>query len=71
MLLVCVRSLVTNVQKKCSYRVNKAFHALAAGVRFSPTEGYAWDFSSEDKKEPIIPSERKLRCHSKYCVAGS
>lgn len=45
-------------QKKCSYRVNRAFHKLAAGVRFSPTEGYAWDFSSEDKKEPVIPSER-------------
>lgn len=48
-------------QKKCSYRVNRAFHMLAAGVRFSPTEGYAWDFSSEDKKEPVIPSERTLR----------
>lgn len=46
------------LQKKCSYRVNKAFHTLAAGVRFSPTEGYAWDFSSSDKKEPVIPSER-------------
>jgi hypothetical protein len=45
-------------QKKCSYRINKAFHGLAAGVRFSPTEGYAWDFSSDDKKAPVIPSER-------------
>lgn len=38
--------------------MNKAFHGLTAGVRFSPTEGYAWDFSSQDKKEPVIPSER-------------
>lgn len=27
-------------------------------MRFSPTEGYAWDFSSDDKKAPVIPSER-------------
>ncbi|KAJ0403793.1 hypothetical protein ATCC90586_003785 [Pythium insidiosum] len=54
-------------QKKCSYRVNKAFHALAAGVRFSPTEGYAWDFSSDDKKEPVIPSEQlQLKLKQKY-----
>ena len=33
---------------------------MAAGVRFSPTEGYAWDFSTKDKKEPVIPSEREL-----------
>lgn len=30
---------------------------LAKGVRFSPTEGYAWDFSTNEKKEPVIPSE--------------
>ncbi|RLN37200.1 hypothetical protein BBJ28_00013259 [Nothophytophthora sp. Chile5] len=52
------------------YRVNKAFHGLAAGVRFSPTEGYAWDFSSKDKKEPVIPSEREssssLKLKQKY-----
>ncbi|KAJ8528628.1 hypothetical protein ON010_g14701 [Phytophthora cinnamomi] len=54
-------------QKKCSYRVNKAFHGLAAGVRFSPTEGYAWDFSSKDKKEPVIPSEQlQLKLKQKY-----
>ncbi|KAG2527160.1 hypothetical protein JM18_003995 [Phytophthora kernoviae] len=51
----------------CFYRVNKAFHGLAAGVRFSPTEGYAWDFSSKDKKEPVIPSEQlQLKLKQKY-----
>lgn len=43
--------------------MNKAFHGLAAGVRFSATEGYAWDFSSKDKKEPVIPSERTSVSH--------
>ncbi|DAZ97138.1 TPA: hypothetical protein N0F65_004752 [Lagenidium giganteum] len=53
-----IHAMLTSRLKKCSYRINKAFHGLAAGVRFSPTEGYAWDFSSADKKEPVIPSER-------------
>ncbi|OQR98075.1 mediator of RNA polymerase II transcription subunit [Achlya hypogyna] len=51
-------TMITSRLKKCSYRINKAFQALSAGVRFSPTEGYAWDFSTEDKKEPLIPSEQ-------------
>ncbi|KAF0709470.1 Aste57867_5909 [Aphanomyces stellatus] len=51
-------TLLTSRLKKCSYRINKAFKALSAGVRFSPTEGYSWDFSTEDKKEAIIPSEQ-------------
>ncbi|GLE11009.1 hypothetical protein PINS_up023301 [Pythium insidiosum] len=62
-----IHAMLTSRLKKCSYRVNKAFHALAAGVRFSPTEGYAWDFSSEDKKEPVIPSEQlQLKLKQKY-----
>ncbi|KAF0751345.1 hypothetical protein AaE_006407 [Aphanomyces astaci] len=48
--------------KKCSYRINKAFKALSAGVRFSPTEGYAWDFSTEESPAPVIPSERTSSC---------
>ncbi|KAJ0397909.1 hypothetical protein P43SY_002417 [Pythium insidiosum] len=62
-----IHAMLTSRLKKCSYRVNKAFHALAAGVRFSPTEGYAWDFSSDDKKEPVIPSEQlQLKLKQKY-----
>ncbi|CAK4482002.1 unnamed protein product [Aphanomyces euteiches] len=51
-------TLLTSRLKKCSYRINKAFKALSAGVRFSPTEGYSWDFSTEEKPVPIIPSEQ-------------
>ncbi|ETV76695.1 hypothetical protein H257_09172 [Aphanomyces astaci] len=51
-------TLLTSRLKKCSYRINKAFKALSAGVRFSPTEGYAWDFSTEESPAPVIPSEQ-------------
>ncbi|ETV99499.1 hypothetical protein, variant [Aphanomyces invadans] len=51
-------TLLTSRLKKCSFRVNKAFKALSAGVRFSPTEGYAWDFSTEDSPASVIPSEQ-------------
>uniref|UniRef100_H3GGT7 Mediator of RNA polymerase II transcription subunit 6 n=1 Tax=Phytophthora ramorum TaxID=164328 RepID=H3GGT7_PHYRM len=62
-----IHAMLTSRLKKCSYRVNKAFHGLAAGVRFSPTEGYAWDFSSKDKKEPVVPSEQlQLKLKQKY-----
>uniref|UniRef100_M4C4K5 Mediator of RNA polymerase II transcription subunit 6 n=1 Tax=Hyaloperonospora arabidopsidis (strain Emoy2) TaxID=559515 RepID=M4C4K5_HYAAE len=62
-----IHAMLTSRLKKCSYRINKAFHGLAAGVRFSPTEGYAWDFSSKDKKEPVIPSEQlQLKLKQKY-----
>ncbi|TMW69162.1 hypothetical protein Poli38472_001318 [Pythium oligandrum] len=62
-----IHAMLTSRLKKCSHRVNKAFHALAAGVRFSPTEGYAWDFSSEDNKAPVIPSEQlQLKLKQKF-----
>uniref|UniRef100_A0AAV1TUZ7 Mediator of RNA polymerase II transcription subunit 6 n=1 Tax=Peronospora matthiolae TaxID=2874970 RepID=A0AAV1TUZ7_9STRA len=62
-----IHAMLTSRLKKCSYRINKAFHGLAAGVRFSPTEGYAWDFSSKEKKEPVIPSEQlQLKLKQKY-----
>ncbi|OQS07473.1 mediator of RNA polymerase II transcription subunit [Thraustotheca clavata] len=51
-------TMITSRLKKCSYRINKAFDALSSGVRFSPTEGYSWDFSTEDKRQPLIPSEQ-------------
>ncbi|DAZ93538.1 TPA: hypothetical protein N0F65_000154 [Lagenidium giganteum] len=55
------------MQKKCNYRINKAFHGLTAGVRFSSTEGYAWDFSSANKKVPVIKSEQlELTLKHKY-----
>lgn len=31
---------------------------MKAGVRYAPTEGYAWDFSTDENKHKPIPSEQ-------------
>ncbi|KAL0591655.1 hypothetical protein ABG067_001256, partial [Albugo candida] len=52
-----IHAMLSSRLRTCSFRVEKSFQMLAKGVRFSPTEGYAWDFSTNEKKEPVIPSE--------------
>nr|CCA13868.1 mediator of RNA polymerase II transcription subunit putative [Albugo laibachii Nc14] len=52
-----VHAMLSSRLRTCSFRVGKAFRMLNKGVRFSPSEGYSWDFSTLEKKAPVIPSE--------------
>lgn len=51
-----IRAILLSRLEKCSFHVNKAFNELEKGVEFGPSEGYAWDFSTEEDKMDPIPS---------------
>ena len=53
-----LHAILTSRLKKCSFQMNMAFNGLCKGVRYLPTEGYAWDFSTEENSHRPIPSER-------------